>query len=513
MSKKYLNSLMLIAALLLSVVTVWAEDDVDTDDVDADDAAVVHTDSSTLVYDVPVTGEITDDAFTQQWTLELEGADVISVFVERTGGNLIPDVTIFDATGRSVASSRGADRTLALANIIRWSSNNPGVYTVEVGRDRGGNGVTVGTYTLTVTPLATGTDHPNNTSIIDTIEYSDTITGEITNTHWLHRYTLNAEANDLIYISAERLNGTLAPEVQILDDSGRSLRARQTDDRGTRASMDYQLPDAGEYTVVVTRSRGAGGVTQGEYQLTVNLLGAGENSSLLAGTVGTVTYDEPVEGTIGARWYEDWELVVDSGDTISIIVERDADSTLQPVVKLLGGSLQEMRRGNIDETLARANIERYTLSTAGIYYVRVERIGGRSGATDGNYTLTVELDGIGAGNPILAERLGEVELDTPVEGTITNQQWANVWTYSAESGEQINITVNRTDGILVPMVEVQDINGQSLRTGRPEASGDTANIVNYRFPSSGEYRIVVLRADQQNGWTTGDYELLLEHPE
>lgn len=527
MLKRLLTICLLLALILLPGAIALADDGEDTDDdakpaqVDKETDTAEATEepdpvddalmpfSTELVYDVMVTGTITDEAFTQDWTLEASGSDRVTVRVERTDGNLIPDVNVFDVTGRQIARSSGADRSGAVAFINR-ADLSANVYTVQVSRERGEGGVTSGSYSLVVSPLATGDDHPNNTTPVGEIEYGEAVTGEITNEHWYHTYTLDVEAADYIRVTANRLSGTLMPEVQVISPEGRALRTGNVNDRGNSATLEFQLPDAGQYTVVMTRARGFSGFTQGEYELTVTLWGAGTGSSVLAGTAGTVDYGEPVTGSIGARWYEDWQLVTQSGDTLTIIVERAPGATLMPEVFLLGGSLQEMRRGSNDDTGAGARIERYSLSVPGTYFIRVSRVRGQNGATDGDYTLTVQLDGIGAGNSILAESVGTVELNTPVEGTITNAQWANVWMYTAEAGEQINLTATRNDGTLIPNIDIQDINGQSLRTIRADNSGDIAQMTNYRFPNAGQYRIVVLRADQQNGYTSGDYNLLVE---
>ena len=527
MLKKLLTYYLFLLLMLVPAAFVMADEGQDTDDDDTqavevektaeateadetnDESGDVEVFSTELAYNVTVSGEISNDAFTQEWTLEPSGSDRVAVRVERTGGNLIPDVNVYDSTGRQVGRSSGADRTGAVALINRVDLSAD-VYTVEVTRERGEGGVTSGTYSLVVLPLATGDDHPSNTTPVGVTEYGEAVTGEITNEHWYHQYSLSAEAADFIRVSATRTSGTLMPEVQVVDADGRSLRNGSVNDTGDSAYLEYQLPDTGDYTVVVTRARGFNGATQGEYEMTVSLWGAGEGSSLLAGTVGSIDYGQPVTGSIGAQWYQDWELVTESGDTLTIIVERAPDATLMPEVFLLGGSLQEIRRGSNDDTGATARIERYSLSVPGTYFIRVSRVRGQNGATAGDYTLTVQLDGIGVDNPILSESQGEIEPKLPVEGTLTNAQWANVWLYSAEAGAEVNLTATRTDGTLIPNIDIQDINGQSLRTIRAENSGDIAQISSYRFPNAGQYRIVVQRADQQNGYTSGDYSLLLE---
>src|SRR5262249_23496501 len=120
----------------------------------------------------------------------------------------------------------------------------------------------------------------------------------------------------------------------------------------------------------------------------------------------------------------------------------------------------------------------------------------------------VSLIGSGTGSPNLATPTGEVTAGTPVNGQITNARWADTWTFTAQQGQSINIKVARSDGTLIPMIEILDANGQSLTTGYPDSdTQDRATLNSYTFQGSGQYKIVVERDRQQNGYTTGGYTL------
>src|SRR5690606_25389796 len=132
-----------------------------------------------------------------------------------------------------------------------------------------------------------------------------------------------------------------------------SLRIGYVDSTGDRATLDsYDLPGAGPYTVVVRRTQGFNGETEGEYELTVDLVCAGPTSPSLEGIAGNVEYDTTLTGEITpARWYEDWRLVADATDTLTITVRRTDNASghnLRPIVVLLGGSGQEIRRGYVE---------------------------------------------------------------------------------------------------------------------------------------------------------------------
>ena len=501
MKRKYtmLPLLLLIVAACLSVSAVLAQD-----------ATATPAASPNLTYSVAAQGEITAQAFSQTWSLQTASADRISIRVERTDGNLIPDLQLLDSNGQQITASYDAGYTDAVATIQDFTLPAGGNYQVFVQRKDGTSGVTTGKYTVIVMPEATAVDNPNNTTVIGEVTADKPLSGEITPAHWYQRYTFNAAGADVIRVNAKRTGGTLFPQVEVLDANGTSLTGGYTDQTGTFAEIDrLELPGPGSYTVAVSRSSDFNGYTAGTYELNVGLLGAGEDNPLLKQAAGTVTYDTPLQGEINARWYQDYQLVTQAGDTLTLSVTR-TDGSLQPEVILMGGSGQELNHGYLSRTGDSASIDRFQLQVAGTYTVRVSRNSGKSGLTSGKYTLNVNLIGSGVGSPNLTAVTGTVEKGTPAEGKVTNARWADTWTFHGEAKQVIDIVVQRTSGTLIPRVEIRDSNGQSLSTGYPSASADNASIMQYTLPGTADYQIVVVRDGDQNGYTSGGYVLTVK---
>jgi hypothetical protein len=97
-----------------------------------------------------------------------------------------------------------------------------------------------------------------------------------------------------------------------------------------------------------------------------------------------------------------------------------------------------------------------------------------------------------------------------VTGTIDNTTWMNGWAFSGQKDQVITVVVNRTDGTLVPYLEIWDSNGQSLTSAYPEDTDDTAQIETYSLPYAGDYQIVVSRYNGQDGYTSGGYTLSVQ---
>ncbi len=462
----------------------------------------------TLTYSIAASGEISNSTVSQTWTLTSASADRLSIRVERTSGNLLPDVSILDASDQQLATSYGSDQTGAAAEIKNYTLPGAGTYKVLVQRVDGGTGVTQGQYSITVTPRATAEGNPNNTVSLGEITAGTPINGELTGTQWYQRYTFNAAGEDVIRVIGKRTGGTLFPEVEILDSNGTSLSVGYTDNyNGDNAQINsFALPQAGTYTIAMTRASRFNGETAGTYEMSVTLLGAGESNPILAQPKGDVAYDTPLTGEIGAQWYQDWKLTTTAGDVLTITATRTS-GTLQPEVILLGGSGQEVTHGYTSNTGDNATIERYTLAGAGSYTVRVSRVQARTGYSTGGYNLLVKLIGSGKDSPKLKEASGAIENSQTQTGTITGEMWSNIWTYQGTKGQVINISVARTSDTLNPHVDIQDSNGQVLSSGYPNASRDGAEINNYTLPGTGAYKIVVYRDGNETGYTTGGYSL------
>ena len=68
---------------------------------------------------------------------------------------------------------------------------------------------------------------------------------------------MSGDAGDVVTVTAERLSGTLYPEVHLLDANKTDSDCRVGGSDWTTAEIiGYTLPGAGDYTVLVTRDRG-----------------------------------------------------------------------------------------------------------------------------------------------------------------------------------------------------------------------------------------------------------------
>ncbi len=462
--------------------------------------------SKTVSYDTPVESQITDSAPQETWTLNAAAKDRISITAERTGGTLVPSIELLDSNNQRITSA-DYDSTTARAVLNQIDLPSVGTYTIMVGRYQGKDGKTSGNYKLTVGLMGAGEDNPGLKTPPKPVDYDKAVTGELTNAKWKDTWTFNATAKDVVTITANRTDGTVRPNVDLLDSAGNSINRGNLDYTGVTAKLShFQLPGPGQYTVVVEREDKQNGLSAGKYSMTVSLDGAGPERPELLKAMGPVAVDGTVSGTLtNAKWIDDWTLNAQSKDRLRLTATR-TDGSLMPVVYVFGANSQELNRGNTDGTGSKAQVE-LTLPGPGKYEVRVGRVDNENGLTTGKYDLAVTVLGTGDDSPTFKTSAGEVKIGTPVKGTLTNAKWQDSWSLNVQNQGPVNITVQRTGGTLNPQIRLLGANQQEITSAYPDNTFAAATLNQINLPGAGQYTIIVFRRDGAGGDTSGAYEL------
>lgn len=338
-------------------------------------------------YETPVTGEITATRWLHLYTFTAPANDRLEVIATRTNGTLQPVVSVMDANGTVLQTGYNDN---AIADTNSFELPGAGQYTVAVSRYNDQGGATLGTYELTVHLLASGEDSPLMAEPQGEVTYDQTLEGVISPAQWYQDWTFTTDGADTLSITVDRVDGDLYPEVVLLGASEQEVTRAYSDSTGARATINrYTLASPGTYTVRVTRYSGKSGESTGAYNLTVSLIGTGEDNPTLAEPLGELTLGDPVEGEItNALWQNVWTISADEGDTIQVVVKR-ASGTLIPTLEIRDLNGQSVSSGYYVSTRDRAEIATYTFPTSGEFQIAVVRDLGQDGYTEGEYTLTV----------------------------------------------------------------------------------------------------------------------------
>ena len=202
------------------------------------------------------------------------------------------------------------------------------------------------------------------------------------------------------------------------------------------------------------------------------------------------------------------DVAATSGDLDTVLILRGPDGSVVA------------ENDDISITMTDSRIEGMTLPQSGTYTVVVSRYGGASGASEGDFRLEVyegqpvdaqEPTATATGEPTLEPTLVSTEtisVGDSVTGRITDDQYEVGYNFEGEGGSAVTIDVVATSGNLDTTVTLIGPNGAAWADNDDFAAGSTdSRIEEFILPLSGTYTVMVGRAGDAAGDSSGDYRL------
>lgn len=100
-----------------------------------------------------------------------------------------------------------------------------------------------------------------------------------------------------------------------------------------------------------------------------------------------------------------------------------------------------------------------------------------------------------------------IAYDSPVTGTVTNDQFFQWWGLNAAAGDDMVVTMQGADG-LAPLVGILSPDGD-LKASSDEGEANSKVEAEYTATDAGMYIIIATRAGREKGTTSGSYTLLV----
>ena len=353
-----------------------------------EDNPILKAAPKSIGYDTAADGEITLGKWQESWTFNASGKDNVSITADRKDGTLWPELILQDSSGNAI--TRASTSRFAVASIIdHFDLPGPGAYTIVVKRYGDQAGGNFGKYSLLVSLDSAGADRPELSNPQGPAKPDGAVTGTLTNAKWMDIWTLDAQSKDHLEITMTTAEGNLIPEIILLGANSQEIQRARSDDSYATAKMDATLPGPGKYAIRVQRQDGDNGFTTGKYQLSVAVLGTGDDNPMFKTSTGEVKVGTPSTGTLtNAKWQDSYTLNLTSTDPIDIIVKRTS-GTLVPAIKLRGANGQDINGARADQTYATAALSQFTPPGPGQYTIVVSRDQDAGGVTSGGYELDV----------------------------------------------------------------------------------------------------------------------------
>lgn len=347
------------------------------------------------------------------------------------------------------------------------------------------------------------------------INYGDTVQGVISVEVPSLIYTFNGREGDDISITATSQDGVLDPFLALSDDLGNSILEDDDGAGDNNAQILITLPVTGTFYITVTSSPiSEESARLGVFSLllecdnciitTTDI----ENSNTTPDPIPTATIQTearmqrilPNASIIGSfnettnfniYWFE-------GKNEQSLSFQTDFASDIDPLLVIYDNRLREVKRNQPGQSLD------LVLEATGVYFVTAASL---QIGTAGGYQF----------NFIERSQPTEVNLDDDTliygqnrTGVISNTNPTRRFRFSAEAGDTVSITMNRTDGDLDCFLVLASTAGITLAEDNDGGgiNGD-ARIADFLISETGDYFIFATRRQQDLGFTAGGYSLTL----
>ncbi len=426
-------------------------------------------------YGRTVTGGIIASDATDTWSFDGQGGDIVNIHMSRQDGNLIPALSLVDAsTNKEIASAKG-DQTDAAINGAVLPSN--GKYNVVVTR----SGDTSGGYKLSLERPQTALQM--SMSRAEGIAFGDSRTGALTKDTSIRAWVFFGKAGQRITVSAAPSDGSASgPYLYILGPDG-SLLAGDSNSGGDQKAQiaNFLLPTNGFYGVVVTNDNSSPTVQPvGNFTLSLEQTQPGAvllgNVQMGATTVGQLLANQPAQ---------EWTFQADASKTIAASI-TSASATFNAVISIVTQDGKLLSSASSKNGAASTETR---LPGPGHYAVL---IAANAVGAEGQYQLNVSYALAPSGGGTLLS--GEI-----VQGTITDADFTDTWRIDAKPNTTLTLALSRLSGDVNLDVAIYGPDGKQISLDK--ASGKVT------LNGGGTYSLIVSRTGGADDHTSGSYAL------
>lgn len=455
-----------------------------------------------LEFGMAVSGELDDTTFRQIYMFTALANEVIALSMTRTEGDLDPYLLLVDGQG-AILSLSDDDGSGSDASIASKRIPVDGRFFVVATRYGQEHGSTTGAYSLLLSRVGAGI-----TETATTVQYGDSVLGQITDADPTTFYFLRAWRGDVIHITMQRTSGNLDPHLDLATVNGQILVSND-DDPDAEGTLDagiaqHTILETGLYLVVATRFGREAGDTEGSYMLSAEQVPP-ENLGAYPEQARLIDYGMTLEGTIDdeipLRYYQ---FSGQRGDVITVTLSARSGN-LDPLLVLADSNLVSITQDDNSGDDRNARIAAFTLSASGTYYLVTTRAGEAAGQTTGSYSLSLTgRAGIVGGQAL------EIVYGAAVSGRIENQNSAEEYVFFGQQGDVIRISMVCASGDLDALITLYDSERKQIIFDDDGGQDKNALIERFELPRDDLYILVASRFEREIGTTSGAYILTLE---
>lgn len=454
--------------------------EVTTDNANEDDSADTEGDESGIAFGQTIEGAIDLENISAQYEINAVTNDQLSIRMMTAEGEFNPSFILFAPDGSEVCADKSS-RVLAEAQCLITLS---GVHKLLV-QDGDYGSFDAGSYELHVQR----TSNPANTTMLTVGDYA---TGQITDTHMVTSYQVEAGAQDMLFVQLGILSDELNPRIELYAPDG-SLLCEEEEAR-PRATLLCPTTVAGLHTLMVMDAP-YGERNVGDYALLIERVNVSTDEQVLEARL-LLPVGETVTGQLEtgllAHFYR---LEVEAGHTLYMQMSTTVGE-LQPSIEIYNQAGELI----CEESDAGMTVEMSCNNMVGGAYTVIIRDEVYGTLDGGEYSLYMQ----DLTSPANAGRLDGGKLYTD---SLEPTQIAKAYTLTGRKSDVLALRMTQKDSEIDPNVTIADPNGAILCA---EQTPSNALDVVCSLDQDGEYLVIVSDADYGE-FNDGGFGLFLQN--
>lgn len=432
------------------------------------------------------------------YTFEGRAGDVVRIAL--TSNDFDPYLILLDPDGREIAYDDDGGGGLN-SQIRNFELPEDGTYTIVVSSfltQADGQSFS-GEFTLSF-DLESGGE-PLVVTITDggEIESEETVEGELGGDVQAVGYTFEGEEGDYVTIILD--SPDFDPFVSLLDEDGNEIASDDDSGGNFNSRIDsFQLPEGGEYTIVVSSfsARFVGERVSGIYAVRLIISDEPTPEPVIS---GQIAYGDSVESSLGGDVQQaEYTFEGRAGDTVTITLSSD---DFDPFLILLDPNGDEIAVDDDGAGALNSRISDFQLPTNGTYTIIASSYEYQfGGGASGDFVL--ELEGETGGIVTVDE--GEIAFGQEVSGALTPDVPFVDYRFSGQAGDRVIIAMQSAE--FDTYLYLYNADNLNTPITQDDDSGGNLNsqIGPFTLPASGEY---VIRASSYSRGGAGAFTLRL----